>query len=442
MWFRRVSVTAALIVASAGVAVAPAAAASAPVLGDFVLRPASNAAALTQRVTELDAQLPKLGVQNIVGQASRSGTAMSGPGAICNPNAVDSKERNLNAVYSFCFDAADSGTNGGNVEWTPQGITTVADAQDDQAWGAATPLIVSWYNDDSEAVKGSRITFIDPFSGAYQHVLLVYPFQNDSGNATYMSLRNKQDSTGGSLHAGGLAWYGNYLYVPDTRRGFRVFDMRYIFDLQAAGAKGNITDKTKIGRQDGVFYGLGYRYVMPEVAAYTSVAGEVADPATCAAQGSPHFSYAAVDRTGTDHLNTGEYCDGTTGDLTGRVASWPLNGTDGTPQMSADGFWHATNAFRLPVSNVQGAVSHGDTWYLNRSHGTDVPDQNDNGDLLKTTAPASATGVLGPATRRTAAIGNEDLSYWPGFLTFGDVLFTVTEHPGQRMVYATPVSAF
>ena len=114
-------------------------------------------------------------------------------------------------VYSFCFDAADSGTNGGNVEWTPQGVTTVADAQEDQAWGAAAPLLVGWYNDDSEQVKGARITFIDPSTGAYQHVLLAYPFINDSDNATYMSLRTKQDSSGRSLHAGGMAWYGNYL---------------------------------------------------------------------------------------------------------------------------------------------------------------------------------------------------------------------------------------
>lgn len=446
MWFRRITLTAALVVASTAVAVTPAVAASAPRLSDFDLRPASNAIALTQRVQELDAELPKLGVQNILAQASRDGTAMSGQGAICNPGAVDSRERDLNAVYSFCFDAADSGTNGGNVEWTPQGITTVADAQEDQAWGSAAPLVVSWYNDDSEYVKGTRVTFIDPWTGAYQHVLLAYPFQNDSGNATYMSLRNKQDSTGTSLHAGGLAWYGNYLYVADTRRGFRVFDLRYIFDLQAAGAKGNIADKTKIGRQNGVFYGHGYRYVMPEVGAWTSNAGEVGDAKTCTVDGLPHFSFVGLDRTGTDHLTTGEYCDGADNgndpNKYGRVANWPLDGLSGLPAISSDGRWRATSAYRLPVPNVQGVVAHGNTYYFNRSHGEDVTTQNDNGDLLKSTAPSGTTGVLGEPARRTAPVGPEDLSYWSGFMSFGDVLFSVTEHPGQRMVYATPVSAF
>jgi len=442
VWIRRILLTSGLAAGLTMAAISPSAAATAPNLADFSLRPASNQAELMQRVLLLDAQLPKLGVQNILAQANQDGTAMSGQGAICNPSAVDARERNLSAVYSFCFDSADNGTSGVHTEWTPQGVTTVADAQEDQAWGAAQPLIVSWYHDDSEPKKGARITFIDPFTGAYQHVLLVYPFINDHGNASYMSLRTKQDSTGKSLHAGGLAWYGNYLYVADTRRGFRVFDMRYIFDLQAAGA-GNTTDRTQIGRQNNVFYGHGYRYVMPEVAAWTSEAGEVSDPEVCTVGGSPHFSFIGLDRTGVDHLTTGEYCNGaTTPDLTGRVATWPLDGATGRPLLASNGMWKANSAFRLPVPNVQGAVSHGNIWYLNRSHGDDVSDQNDNGDLLKATAPSAATGVLGTPLRVTAGIGPEDLSYWSGWQNFGDVLFTVTEWPGRRMVYATPVSAF
>lgn len=444
MWILRVLLTTTMAVALGAVAVSPAEAATAPNLSEFRLRPASNQAELMERVRLLDAQLPKLGVQNILAQANRDGTVMTGSGAICNPDAVDVDERDLQVVYSFCFDSSDSSVRGGDVEWMPQGMTTVADAQDDQAWGVAEPLIVSWYNKDSEYVKGSRITFIDRRTGAYQHVLLAYPFINDSQNATYMSLRNTQNAFGSSLHAGGIAWYGNYLYVADTRRGFRVFDMRYIFDLKAAGDKGNTTDKTRIGRQNGVFYGHGYRYVMPQVAAWTSNGGQVENPSVCRVSGSPKFSFVGLDRTGIDHLTTGEYCNGAdTDDLTGRVARWPLDGDTGRPLLSNDGLWQASSAFRLPQPNIQGALSRGDTWYLTRSHGVDVPDEIDNGDLLRTSAPSGAAeGVLGPARRITAGVGPEDLSYWPGFLGFGDVLFTVTEHPGQRMVYATPISAF
>src|SRR5699024_4574988 len=129
-----------------------------------------------------------------------------------------------------------------------------------------------------------------------------------------------------------------------TRRGFRVFDMRYIFDLKAAGEKGDTTDKTRIGRQDGVFYGHGYRYVMPEVAAWTSEGGQVEDPTVCTAGGSPHFSFVGLDRTGTDHLTSGEYCNGAANDdLTGRVATWPLDGDTGEPQLGGDGTWQATS---------------------------------------------------------------------------------------------------
>lgn len=51
-------------------------------------------------------------------------------------------------------------------------------------------------------------------------------------------------------------------------------------------------------------------------------------------------------------------------------------------------------------------------------------------------------GVLGTPKRVPVGIGPEDLSYWSGFRQFGDVLFTLSEHPGRRMVYATPASAF
>lgn len=444
-WGVRAGSVALVALGLAAIPAARARAATAPDLADFDLRAGSLNAELQSRVADLDAQLPKLGVQNILAQASRHGTAMTGQGAICNPSAVDSKEPNIPVIYSFCWDPADAGASGGNLEWTPQGITTAADAQDDQSWGTVQPLIVTWYNNDSESVKGVRVTFIDPFTGDYQHVLLVYPFVNASGDTSYMSVRTAQDSSGKSLHAGGVAWYGNYLYVADTARGFRVFDLRYIFDLQSA-PDGDTTDKTQIGRQNGVFYGHGYRYVMPEVAAWTSALGELPSPIPpCTASGKPHFSFVGLDRTGTDHLNTGEYCNGTTGDLTGRVASWPLDGASGTPSLSADGHWRATEAYRLPVSNVQGAVSHGATWYLSRSHGDDVPDQNDNSDLYRTTPGSSPTGVLGPPERVPGAIGAEDLSYWSGFPGSGDAIFTLTEHAEvrpERMIYASPVSAF
>lgn len=432
----------------------------APSLLNYYMRPATNQAELQDRVTKLDAQLPKLGVQNILAQAPRQGTVSNGKA--CNSHAIDTAKQRPDVHFSFCWDASDNAASG-NYEWTPQGVTTVADAQADKYWGSVQPVVTTWYQQqhgsavgqkckykknrkwaEQTCVKGVRISIINPNTGKYAHVLLVYPTVNASGNASYMSVRTKQDSSHGSLHAGGVAWYGNYLYVADTARGLRVFDMRYIFDLKAAGDKANISDKTKIGRQEGKFYSYGYRYVMPEVAAYTNSAPRTATGKyECRNNSSPNTSFVSVDRTGTDHLVTGEYCDRAKGDTDGRVATWPLNGANGQPRLNATCIsslpghsqipcWHADSAYAMPTDHIQGAARYDGTWFMNQSRGSSA------GALLQADQPDSATGLLRPlAPGHYTAIGPEDLSYWPGADANRSGLWTLTEHFGQRMVYVT-----
>lgn len=436
---RTALVAAALAGGIAGIV--PASAVAAPSLADYQLRPAKNQAELLDRVKKLDAELPKLGVQEILDQANRSSTPSS-TRETCNRNATAGRHL---VTLSYCFDDSDSSQIGAKVEWMPQGVTTVADAQQDQQWGSKQAILISWYDKspedggasggDADKVKGVRITFLDWDTGKYQHVLLVYPFINDSGNATYMSLRTTQVGTSDSLHAGGLAWYGNYLYVPDTARGFRVFDMRYIFDLESA-SHGDTADKAQIGRQSGVFYGHGYRYVMPQVGAWISV--EERDPSLkCTANaGSPTFSFAGIDRTGADHLTTGEFCDQdkADGDLdkTGRVARLPLNGDTGEPLLSG-GLWKADAVYRLPIGNIQGAVSYDGKWYLSRSHGAS------NGVLYVTKPIGTATGTLQIDTAHHAGVGPEDLSHWPKPDGSPGGLWTVTEYPGKRLLYVCDI---
>ncbi|MPY78041.1 MAG: hypothetical protein GEV04_06010 [Actinophytocola sp.] len=397
-------------------------------MADFVLRPANNQAELQDRVNKLDAELPKLGVQNLLDQVNRTGVSSTSP-TTCNPTATKGFEH---VGRSFCFDAGDSSRVGATVEWMPQGVTTVADAQSDQLWGTKRAILISWYDKapedggqsggDADKIKGVRITFFDPDTAKYQHVLLAYPYINSYGNPTYMSLRTKQIGSCPELHAGGISWYGNYLYVADTNRGFRVFDMRYIFDLKTA-SNGDTSDKYRIGRHSGVYYGHGYRYVMPQVAAYVN---PNTPPGTCYGGGSPKFSFTGLDRSGTDHLTSGEYSR----DTYGRVARWPLAGTTGKPKLT-DGLWRATSAYRLPVTSVQGAVSHNGTWYLSRSRGVD-----NLGRLYVAEAPGTSTGSLSITETHYGGVGVEDLSHWPNTAGGVDEFWTVTEHPGKRLLYA------
>ncbi len=144
--------------------------------------------------------------------------------------------------------------------------------------------------------------------------------------------------------------------MADTARGLRVFDTRYIFDLKAAGDKADITKKKRIGRQNGVFYSHGYRYVMPEINALTNTVPRVPYPDpkgkfACNNDSSPNTSFVSIDRSGTDHLITGEYCLRESGNTSGRVAAWPLDGDTGKPQFGTcptspiTKCWHADAAY-------------------------------------------------------------------------------------------------
>ncbi|WP_218951921.1 hypothetical protein [Amycolatopsis anabasis] len=111
---------------------------------------------------------------------------------------------------------------------------------------------------------------------------------------------------------------------------------------------------------------------MPQVASWENPGGLAEFPPDykCTGKGTPKYSFISLDRGAADKLITGEYCSkGSIPDENGRVAQWPLNSETGLPKLGADGNWHADKAFRLPVANVQGAVSCDGTWYLSRTGG-------------------------------------------------------------------------
>ncbi|WP_141704121.1 hypothetical protein [Planobispora rosea] len=280
----------------------------------------------------------------------------------------------------YTFNAADNGA----VAWYPQGLTSAADAG-----VSGNVFVVSWYFNPDNAQgpeRGIRLSFMDAAALRYRHVLLV-AVRPDGGIAPI------------NIHAGGVAWYGDLLYVADTVKGFRVFDVRHIYEV-------NGTDEETIGRRkDGLYDAFGYRYVMPQVGSWTvTAAGAV-------------FSFAAVDRTGDpDLLISGEFVSDPA--RTGRVARWPLE-ADGTLRADANGVAAAMDAYDLPAQKIQGALSRGRTWYLSQSAGSQR-----NGTLI----------VAGDKlVRRQYPIGPEDLTL------VGGRVWSVSEFPGRRVVYAVPL---
>ncbi|WP_433239517.1 hypothetical protein ACQPYK_32825 [Streptosporangium sp. CA-135522] len=328
---------------------------------------------LATGVHALEKQLKRVTLDTVLAKANRvmarKGATGSGAFGAMKPRPVD----------WYCFDADDNAVR----EWYPQGLTCASDA----GTGAGV-FVVSWYyKPETGAERGVRLSFLNTATLRYRHVLLV-------------GARPDGDITPIDIHAGGVAWYGGLLYVADTTRGMRVFDTRHIFEVDG-------DDKTTIGRKGGVHNAFGYRYVMPQTGAWTSMGGGA------------RFSFAAIDRTtATDTLISGEYVD--TPGTSGRVARWPLN-PDGSLQADAGGVAAALDAYRLPEAKIQGALSHEGTWYLSQAAGA-----TRNGSLI----------VVGDTVaKRPFPVGPEDLTC----VRDRNTLWSVTEFAGRRVVYGVPL---
>jgi hypothetical protein len=265
-------------------------------------------------------------------------------------------------------------------------------------------VLVSWYYDrasepGSTAEKGVRIAIVDvtdPQAIRYRFALLVEPVTRDG----------RSDFAPVAIHAGGLAWYGNLLYVPDTGNGFRVFDLTRILAVDTA------EDRLGYDAAGGVYHAHGYRYVIPQVATYL-------ETGACDAR----FSFAAIDRSTTPpSLVSGEYDAASIG---GRLYRWPLDPATGRlvltdrDRVIADGAWFSGQ------THVQGGLSLDDTWWLSSS------------------APAGGAGALYRAREdeSSATLGwidtPEDLAYDPAT----DRLWSLSEGLGERYVIAVDRSA-
>lgn len=287
-----------------------------------------------------------------------------------------------------------------NVDyWYPQGITGSHDA----GLTGRTLLLVSWYHKtDARPTKGARLSLVDISDLSrprYRHLLLVDPVMTASG----ANFEPAEYDGGGALHAGGITWIGDRIYVADTSRGLRVYDLSRMF------APTNTDDNERIGISGTRSDAHGYAYAVPRVARYVRAGS------TCSAR----FSFVARgDVGGTPALITGEYDADT---VNGRVIAWPLDRARALLDDEGSGTAYSLAAAIAGRTRVQGALRTGDVWYLSSSS-----QDGSDGRLYIAREGRTSTSV-------NWIRGAEDL-----YLDASDRLWTAGEHPGQRDVVSIP----
>ncbi|MGW0769491.1 hypothetical protein [Streptomyces sp. NPDC002676] len=366
---------------------------------------ADLAAGLATRLTKVDAT-------TVIADTNRSATHLTSA-----PSTVEA------FATGFAWDSGDQAVD----YWIPQGVTTSADAYGNgvyPAGGNNRVVLVSWYfetDPDGDGVdnyaldKGLRLTLVDyttSTSPTYRHALLVEPVKTGTGEYSFNPIRK---------HAGGIMWYGNLLYVVDTYKGLRVFDLNTLFKVA--------TTETEVCglHTDGSYYGYGYQYVLPQSHAYDNAGTYL------------RYTTIGLDRASTpDSLvvseyslsGTVDYTDGTfngtgPGTTTPKVVRWNLDYTD--RQVAS---LTASEAVTVAQQKIQGVVSRNSKHYLATSAGPSTKGS------LRTfnSGDSTATNVC------DLAIGCEDLSYHSsgasGWAYTESVIWNLSEYAGKRYVYA------
>lgn len=298
--------------------------------------------------------------------------------------------------YSFGWDPDTS--DGTTPAWYPQGISTSYDAYHGPIPGTNTEpekraVLVSWYGKGTNAWQGARITFVDvtvPSRPRYRHVLLVESRKSAGGPYDFRPVK---------VHAGGIAWYGDRLYIADSAGGgLRVFNINQMFQVSTRGLPS--PGYCGYNPADKKYYANGYQYVLPQSRAYDNAGAEL------------RYSQVAVDHTTPQpSLLVNEFFGGGST----RCVRWNMN-----PSTSSITSEDAVDATSFERANVQGVVSVNGAYYFSVSRGSNP------GYLYR-----CPRGSYVAKKRGKLSIGPEDLSY------DGDRngLWGLGEHPRRRAVY-------
>ena len=161
----------------------------------------------------------------------------------------------------------------------------------------------------------------------------------------------------------------------------------------------------------------GYRYVLPARFAYQAYTDEGHERMK--------YSFLSLDRAGDPPvIVAGEYARG---DQANRLARYPLDPESSLLSSGQDGISRPVRLEDGGVQGMQGASVAGGRYHVTVSHGPWMP-----GSMY--------VGEPGRLRRHRLAMpmGPEDIAYWPST----DLLWSVSEHPRRRWVFAMPRSAF
>jgi hypothetical protein len=291
------------------------------------------------------------------------------------------------------------------TEWFNQGITGSSDALEEGALNGRRILLSTWYSKSHDPERGARATVSDITDLGhvlYAHLLLAEPIES---SAKFRAI---------PTHAGGAVWYGDLLYVAETERGFRVFDLQRIVPADPSE-----TDRIGAIGSD-VMAAFGCDYLLPQIAVYKITSKS--DPI--------RFSFVGMDRSVyPNELVSGQYQQR---HWSGLIVHWAI-GNDG---------WLVPDGDRVVAEQIlisgerrmQGVVSFNGEYLLSTTSQFDGFDDEKIEGFDNHTDGKLYIAEPGAWSREHPAgwaEGGEDLY----FERDRNLVWTTTEYPQRRYVF-------
>lgn len=263
--------------------------------------------------------------------------------------------------------------------WYPQGI-------DLGEWQGRRTLAVSWFRQDLAGTHlASRVTLVDLERSRHLDILLTVPRDGD-GDADELDPA--------PIHAGGLAWFEDRLFVAATRRGIWEFDLSDIRTVRGADAQRLAGGRPRGGRTTAL---AAVRTRVHPVSLRCSYLGRVFDEA-----GIP-----------LPRVLIGEYLR----EDTGRIGEFTIPGAGNEGFVEED-------VFTPGIARMQGAVRWADRYFVSQS------------DHLRPGTLWSGRREALHEERVPLPVGCEDLAL---DLDAG-LLWSLGEHPWRRVVRGIPLA--
>ncbi|MEU6013703.1 RICIN domain-containing protein [Streptomyces sp. NPDC047515] len=154
----------------------------------------------------------------------------------------------------FCWDETDDKTSAWSNGWHPQGFTASHDADASGTVDGHHLYMATWYYgvEEHDRNKKARISILESngTERTYGHVLLVRP----SG-----SRADPQFTSFNDVHADGMVWYGNRLFVANGGE-LQIYDLNHLWKVNSISEKSGISGGTSSAEY--------HQWALPMVARY------------------------------------------------------------------------------------------------------------------------------------------------------------------------------